>query len=676
MKRTYEYLKDSTFLKEVDNLKLKEQFVKITVLDWLENPIQDVEGIVTGGSINVNGTSSMRRTCNITFFINEDEYVRLTNLENLISLNKKIRLEIGYKNITNRYTQYDKIWYPQGVYVIMNPSISRSSNGATVSVSLKDKICLLNGECGGTIPASTQFDEYETIDENGNWIIEKPVIHQIIRECVNHFGGEQLGKIIISDIDTRIKKVMKWIGSSPVFLVRGINDSYSMTTNETFAVSQVDPNDQDKVRRFEYGDDVGFIYTDFYYPDELIANAGDSVCTILDKIKNVLGNFEYFYDVDGNFHFQEIKNYLNTTHAKVEIDKLNKDDYIVDMSNGKTVYQFDNSNLVTSFSNTPRYDMIKNDFVVWGIRKNANGNDVPIRYHLAIDSKPKIGNTYKCFFYTDPDDNLIKAKVPIMFDTYENMIANQGAAGVFYMTKSDGVIYKWDDGQYIPIKIGLTDVTTKDWRTELYLQGVQSEPLAVESNYYYTELLNEWPKLYDVEAGAFYPEVLKTPSDIDFYLDFIDSNAAISKFSISNIGRRTKIITDNDINCIFEPDTANLPVIIEAGQEDTDEKRAECEEKGQFYVQVESSIFEMLTGGGNHNSAYNAIRQSLHEFTSYNESITIQAIPVYYLEPNTRIEVRDIESNIFGDYMMSTISLPLGVEGTMSISATRALEKF
>ena len=84
MKRTYEYLKDSTFLKEVDNLKLKEQFVKITVLDWLENPIQDVEGIVTGGSINVNGTSSMRRTCNITFFINEDEYVRLTNLENLI----------------------------------------------------------------------------------------------------------------------------------------------------------------------------------------------------------------------------------------------------------------------------------------------------------------------------------------------------------------------------------------------------------------------------------------------------------------------------------------------------------------------------------------------------------------------------------------------------------------
>ena len=47
------------------------------------------------------------------------------------------------------------------------------------------------------------------IDENGEYLINKPVIYQIITELVNHFGGEQLSKIFISDIDTRIKKVMK-----------------------------------------------------------------------------------------------------------------------------------------------------------------------------------------------------------------------------------------------------------------------------------------------------------------------------------------------------------------------------------------------------------------------------------------------------------------------------------
>ena len=64
-----------------------------------------------------------------------------------------------------------------------------------------------------------------------------------------------------------------------------------------------------------------------------------------------------------------------------------------------SVYTFTDGNIATSFSNSPQYNMVKNDFVIWGIRKNANGNEVPIRYHLAIDEKPKIGNIYEVFFY-------------------------------------------------------------------------------------------------------------------------------------------------------------------------------------------------------------------------------------------------------------------------------------
>jgi hypothetical protein len=39
------------------------------------------------------------------------------------------------------------------------------------------------------LPASVVFDNAETIDENGNVIITRPTIYQIIRELVNHFGG-------------------------------------------------------------------------------------------------------------------------------------------------------------------------------------------------------------------------------------------------------------------------------------------------------------------------------------------------------------------------------------------------------------------------------------------------------------------------------------------------------
>ncbi|MGN0992864.1 MAG: hypothetical protein ACI4PE_02990 [Bacilli bacterium] len=130
-----------------------------------------------------------------------------------------------------------------------------------------------------------------------------------------------------------------------------------MTTNYSEAQGKA-------YKSFEYGEDIGFIYTDFIYPNELIGDAGSTVCTILDSIKNALGNFEYFYDIDGNFHFQEIKNYLNTSQATIELEKLTKDDYIIDISKGKVVYNFDNSNLITSYSNNPQYNMIKNDFIV------------------------------------------------------------------------------------------------------------------------------------------------------------------------------------------------------------------------------------------------------------------------------------------------------------------------
>ena len=415
------YLQDKRFLKEMDLLKLKEQLVKITVLDWAENPIQEIQGKVSGGSINLDGKSSLRRTCNLTMLVDNDINVNVTSINNLISINKKIQLSIGIVNTTARYKEYPIIWYPLGIYVMINPSISRGLNGTTISTQLKDKMCLLNGECGGTLPAQTQFDQYETIDEKGNLVIEKIVISQMIRELVNHFGGEQLSKIIISDLDDQVKQVMKWTGTKPVFLITTgsqTNPSYSLTMDESVAK-------QYPYKQFNYGEDIGFIYTSFTFPKELIGNAGDTVVTILDQIKNVLGNFEYFYDLDGNFRFQEIKNYLNTSKAKIEIDKIKNEDYFIDNSNGKSVYTFDNNILVNSYSNSPQFNMIKNDYIVWGMRQTVEGNTVPIRYHLAIDSKPKIGNTYKCFFYNDPNDGLIKAKTPIEFKN-KNIFLSKG----------------------------------------------------------------------------------------------------------------------------------------------------------------------------------------------------------------------------------------------------------
>ena len=161
---------------------------------------------------------------------------------------------------------------------------------------------------------------------------------------------------------------------------------------------------------------------------------------------------------------------------------------------------------------------------------------------------------------------------------------------------------------------------------------------------------------------------------MDFYLDFIDSGSALGQFSVSNIGRRSMVKNSNDINCIFESDIPDF-VIIEAGRPDTEDKRDECEKKNQSYIQVSSSIFKLLATGGSQNAAYEEIKNLLYQYTNYNNSISLQCLPIYHLEPNTRITVRDVDSDIYGDYMISTLSIPLDINGTTSISAQKALQK-
>ena len=677
------YLRDKDFLKIIDRSSFKEEFAKITILNWQERPIDEIQGKVSSGTLNINGSSSLRRTCNLTILIDENNS-NITSVKNSLSINKKIKLDIGIKNNTSQYSEYDIIWFPLGTYIISSVSITNTNSQITsASLQLKDKMCLLNGECGGLLPASVTFSSYDTLDANGAYQTEQPTIYTIIKYVVNYFGGEQLPKILISDVDERVRKVMKWTGSNPLYITQYTSTTSGVQYGATTDKEQVDKalaaGTIDSYTEYKSGQDVGYIYTDFIYPGELIGDAGNSVCDILDKIKSALGNYEYFYDLDGNFVFQEIKNYLNTSKSTNDLNNMEQNDYLIDITKGKSVYTFNDSFLISSYSNAPQYSMIKNDYIVWGKREDATtGATYPIRYHLAIDTKPQIGNTYKVFFYEDPDDGIRKAKRPIQFST-RNEFPTQGAEDTFYLALDTNTIYKWDTEQndYIMFATQTKDITTTDWRTELYLSGTQAEGFSLDTNNYYTELNNEWPKMYDIENGEFYEEYEKDPSSLDYFLDFIDSSAAIGELSISNIGKRSKIVVDEDINCIFEREIPNL-VMIDASQDSAivTEQREEAQRKGQDYIQVSGAIYNLLATGGTQNSAFERVKELIYQYTSYNESITLQCLPIYYLDVNQRITVNDTKSNIYGDYMINSISIPLNISSMMTISATRALERF
>ena len=911
--KLYPYLNNPSFLFQLAKEQIIELHARLTILDFQERPIQDVTGRIINGSLNFDGQSSVRRTGNLTAFI-EHDVLSYMAINGLFSLNKKIKIEIGVANNTNSYTDYPVIWFPQGIFAIINLSTSHSPSGTSITLQVRDKMVFLNGECGGVIPATTIFHEYEDLDpETGEYIISKPTIIQIIRELVNHFGGEQLGRILINDLEPRVKKVMRWNETMPVyFYTHKIHSNLKYFTTTPFRVEDsvvikqlkkeweeyekeykeimdtknevpppyteeyyleieqeyrhkeakkneaieeetahieaeipIDKADVDDFLCTVYtkGQDVGYIYSDFYFPDELTANAGDTVCTILDKIKTALGNYEYFYDVDGNFVFQEIKNYLNTTQSttvlnnlkllqqlqeqktqyKIDSDTLiqalpeneraaaiatqqetlNRFDiqifnaktasevrnYLVDRTGGKAMYMFDDSEIITSISNSPQYPQIKNDFVVWGMRETVDGKTLPIRYHLAIDNKPPLRNEpYYCHFFKDPDALNLSTLEPIekaglaieLYEADGDVLPETGVLDRLYVyIKTDGSRYGyyWDPDEtksrkiideneliYLPTfkklveedeyklqefpgyigdekieenwnkdekieqgeillrqaedtktiivdtqnyEITILDkpdgkldkktswethtkyhptteiaIKTTDWRSELYLQGVNASKYGNDSNYYYAELENEWPKLYNLKAnqkdnyyeGDWREETLNNPTSLDFFLDFIDSNAAISAFNVSAIGRRTKVVVDDKINCLFEPEIPDY-ILIDNAAEDREDLINECGNKGQSFITLNSDLYTSLIQGGTYNSAFNLIQDLLYQHTGYNESITLQTLPLYFLEPNIRITVRDEVTGIYGDYVLNSFSMPLDIGGTMSLSCVRALDK-
>ena len=690
-------LYDKNFLLALDKEKNKTIYIRITALTFDEKPLETIEGRATSGSINVDGSSALRRSCALSMVAQDYNFNAY-----YWGLKSKFKLEIGLKNtINNKYP--DIIWFKQGIYLITSFNTSRSTNSLSISISGKDKMALLNGDIGGNVNASTDFSQIEEENEDGVWTIHKIPVQEIIRNAVHTYANEPYWNIIINDLDTYGLELMEYCYDTPFYLYRKtgtyiydnalmendikmyyydkacVDGPYSLkqldedhldnltqtmvNNKEPKPVYVKDNNNEYIFAKISYGDTAGYRITDLTYAGDLIANIGDTITSVLDKIRSMLVEFEYFYNVDGQFVFQKKQSFVSTMWTPLESDQYGNQ-YIAESLAvaDSRAYNFQGSEMITSFSNNPNLQNMRNDYSIWGQRETVSGAIVPVHLRYAIDIKP---TRYVSITVADSEVEDYNKK-------YGTKLKGQ--------VSTEYTIDKYDWREIIyQMAIDYFKYNILD-NFELKVGKANSEYPTGKTGYeqYYTDMEGFWRQLYDpnLPSEDYYSDpssnylywnkaVYNAPETLNFWFDFLDSGGDLMQYNAHSIGARPKPVNETTIKSIYFRET---PDVIFRQYDSKDITLT-----GYRYIQVKD-IDTMFSISAQGKSAKDRLDELIYQYGYCTESVNLSTIPIYYLEPNIRIHIRDEEVNIDGDYVVIKMTIPLAYNGTMSMTATKAAD--
>lgn len=703
------YLLDFDFLKALDEYNQKEVYAKIISLDFNENPVVEIQGNVSQGSISIDGSSSVRRTCNLTLITNQ---VNVNETD--WTLRSKFKVLIGLKNFIN--PKYDDIiWFKQGTFIITSFNSTQNGQGYSITIQGKDKMCLLNGDVGGNLFAAHDFGAIDIIQNDGARKRERLPIHEIIRELVHTYALESYANIIIEDLEGCSVELLQYTAKGcpmyiynrpdstdpaviitqsgfanggveakfeEIFVQLGGNENRpALLDGETVLIDQIEYT---IIKRVDYGTTAGYRITDLVYPGDLIAAVGAAVTSVLDSIVSMLGEFEYFYDLDGRFIFRRKRIYYNIAWNNII---NNKGEVYAENTaySSSSIYEFNRGLLIESFANKPSINNIRNDFAVWGLRPGISTN-IPIHLRYAIDQTPtryysyskkktyestEIGGPYdwrELIYQMAVDNNIFHGKLDSIREQYtdaeiEEIYHKTWNTGydayyadmlgfwptmyrtertVYYKTNPDGTIMEDEEGNLIETEDSMSMEEWGDWQKNKYWN----------------------PNMIQAQENGTLKFV--APEILTFWIDFVDLSSYLGKYAPQVIGRRPKVVNDQDVKAIFFRETPEVLFL-------RPEEAVEYDDTlGYVKMNLPASHENYFSISSQGKSAKEVLDNLLYQHTYYQESITISTIPVYYLEPNHRISVVDEMSGIDGEYIIKSINISLAHDGMMSITATKA----
>ena len=139
---------------------LKQQYIKkyirLELLDFQYNIVDELSGNMTKCSINVDSNSDLRRSCDLGFVVTTSTFDIKAGSK--LWLDKFVRPYVGYENMRTGEIQ----WYNQGIYIVNNPQWSYNASTNEISMQALDLMSKLTGLRNGNlegIPTKIAKDE-------------------------------------------------------------------------------------------------------------------------------------------------------------------------------------------------------------------------------------------------------------------------------------------------------------------------------------------------------------------------------------------------------------------------------------------------------------------------------------------------------------------------------------
>lgn len=716
------------FLKKLFEYPNQTTFARIISLDWQEHPMEELSGEITdGGTINIDGASSVRRSCSLSFITDKKE---ITDV--YWSVKTKFRLEIGLRNNIDKNLP-DIIWFPQGVYCITSFSYTLSTNSATVSLSGQDKMSLLNGSLGGKLVHQTDFgtieEQIKQKDDSDPYITLKKIpIKNIIHNTLVQYAGERPENIVINDLDEYGYNLEKYVGTeeSPLYYFqytdgseRIINATFNgnmevtvvgegslvklseitnykrlaplledddIDFNATKVTLHEDSENEYYVIKIDSMETAGWRPTELVYGQDLILNVGEPLTNVFDKLVAQLGEFEYFYDIDGRFVFQKKKNYLQEL-----LSPISKDGSITPiMDISQFAWEFDSLDGFTNVSSAVTINnKIYNDFGIWGAKQGVTGGSIPIHGRFAIDTKP---TEYHSIHYR----RAVEGDLEKNFDFY---IKNQ-TTGFKYVLMPKPESLTDDQEYYVEDDTIVYTTENYDWRELIYqmaidffqhnedvnfgyrLMAINPFMTSSKTGYeqYYADIQGFWRQIYnpnpDEEEKDKFNEKTHwshvaedNPENLIFWFDFLEPAGELKNVSVPVIGSRSFGENKSDYMSIYNRNTPGALIVNYADELQPIGQMLQDHSPIYIYDDMEDLFAKAAQGV----SIVERANQLLQEACAQ-QSLTITSVPVYNLEPNVRIQVSGDE--VFsGEYVVTRLSLPLSYNGTMQITAQQVVKE-